>query len=101
MYGLPNYAQYIKCELSRQFLVGSVHMQVLYNKYGEGNSWGLITIVDNVVAYRDPLRGRLLINSVQADVTSLGPVQEVGGLIITGISRLWWKPATMPTKIAL
>ncbi len=43
MYGLPNYAQYIKCELSRQF----------------------------------------------ADVTPLGPVQEVGDLIITGISRPW------------
>jgi hypothetical protein len=50
---------------------------------------GLITIVDNVVTYRDPPGGRPLINTDQVDVKPLGPVQEVGGVIITEIPRLW------------
>jgi len=50
---------------------------------------GLITIVDNVVTYRDPPGGRPLINTDQVDVKPLGPIQEVGGVIITEIPRLW------------
>ena len=50
---------------------------------------GLITIVDNVVSYRDPPGGRPLINTDQVDIKPLGPIQEVGGVIITEIPRLW------------
>ena len=50
---------------------------------------GLITIVDNIVSYRDPPGGRPLINTDQVDIKPLGPVQEVGGVIITEIPRLW------------
>jgi hypothetical protein len=50
---------------------------------------GLITIVDNVVTYRDPPGGRPLIHTDQIDVKPLGPAQEVGAVIITEIPRLW------------
>jgi hypothetical protein len=50
---------------------------------------GLITIVDNVVTYRDPPGGRPLIHTDQVDNKPLGPIQEVGGVIITEIPRLW------------
>ena len=50
---------------------------------------GLITIVDHVVSYRDPPGGRPLINTDQVDIKPLGPIQEVGGVIITEIPRLW------------
>ena len=50
---------------------------------------GLITIVDNVVSYRDPPGGRPLINTDQVDVKPLGPVQEVGNAIINGIPKVW------------
>ena len=50
---------------------------------------GLITIVDNVVSYRDPPGGRPLINTDQIDRKPLGPIQEVGTVIITEIPRLW------------
>jgi hypothetical protein len=50
---------------------------------------GLITIVDNVVTYRDPPGGRPLINTEQVDVKPLGPLQEVGTVVITEIPRIW------------
>ena len=50
---------------------------------------GLITIVDNVVTYRDPPGGRPLIHTDQVDVKPLGPIQEVGTVIITEIPKLW------------
>ena len=50
---------------------------------------GLITIVDNVVTYRDPPGGRPLIHTDQVDLKPLGPLQEVGTVIITEIPRLW------------
>jgi hypothetical protein len=50
---------------------------------------GLITIVDNVVSYRDPPGGRPLINTDQIDSKPLGPIQEVGTVIMTEIPLLW------------
>jgi hypothetical protein len=50
---------------------------------------GLITIVDNVVSYRDPPGGRPLINTDQIDRKPLGPIQEVGTVIMTRIPMLW------------
>jgi hypothetical protein len=50
---------------------------------------GLITIVDDVVSYRDPPGGRPLINTEQIDIKPLGPIQEVGNVIITEIPKLW------------
>jgi hypothetical protein len=50
---------------------------------------GFITIVDNVVTYRDPPGGRPLIHTDQVDIKPLGPVQELGTVIITEIPRLW------------
>jgi hypothetical protein len=50
---------------------------------------GLITIVDGVVTYRDPSGGRPLIHTEQLETKPLGPLQEVGGVIITGIPKLW------------
>jgi hypothetical protein len=50
---------------------------------------GLIIIVDNVVTYRDPPGGRPLIHTDQIDVKPLGPIQEIGTVIITEIPRIW------------
>ena len=50
---------------------------------------GLIIIVDNVVTYRDPPGGRPLIHTDQIDVKPLGPIQEIGTVIITEIPKLW------------
>lgn len=50
---------------------------------------GLITIVDNVVSYRDPPGGRPLINSDEVDRKPLGPIQEAGTVIINGIPKVW------------
>jgi hypothetical protein len=50
---------------------------------------GLITIVDNIVTYRDPPGGRPLINSDETDRKPLGPVQEAGSAIINGIPKVW------------
>ena len=49
---------------------------------------GLITIVDNVVTYRDPPGGRPLINTEQIERKPLGPVQEVGTVIISDGPKL-------------
>jgi len=50
---------------------------------------GLITIVDNVVSYRDPPGGLPLISSEQIDRKPLGPIQEVGAMAISEIPRVW------------
>ena len=49
---------------------------------------GLITIVDNVVSYRDPPGGRPLINTEQIDRKPLGHIQEVGAVIISDGPKL-------------
>jgi hypothetical protein len=50
---------------------------------------GLITIVDNVVTYKDPPGGRPLIHTEQLDIKPLGPLQEVGGMVTTAIPKAW------------
>ncbi len=50
---------------------------------------GLITIVDNVVTYKDPSGGRPLMYSEQLDIKPLGPLQEVGTFFITTIPKAW------------
>ena len=50
---------------------------------------GLIIIVDNVVTYRDPPGGRPLIHTDQVDVKPLGPIQEIGTVIITELPRIF------------
>jgi hypothetical protein len=50
---------------------------------------GLITIVDNVVTYRDPPGGRPLINSDELDRKPLGPIQEAGSALINGLPKVW------------
>jgi len=50
---------------------------------------GLITIVDNVVTYRDPSGGRPLVYIEQVNVKPLGPVQELGNVIINEAQNLW------------
>lgn len=50
---------------------------------------GLITIVDDIVTYRDPPGGRPLIHTEQVDIKPLGPLQELGNVIIGAIPKLW------------
>ena len=50
---------------------------------------GLITIVDNVVTYRDPPGGRPLVYKEQIIVKPLGPVQELGNVIISEAPNIW------------
>jgi hypothetical protein len=50
---------------------------------------GLITIVDEVVSYRDPAGGRPLIRVEEVVNKPLGPAQEIGGVIITEVPKLW------------
>jgi hypothetical protein len=50
---------------------------------------GLITIVDDLVTYRDPAGGRPLIRLEEVVTKPLGPAQEMGGAIITEIPKLW------------
>ena len=50
---------------------------------------GLITIVDDVVSYRDPAGGRPMIRVEEVVVKPLGPLQEIGGVILTEIPRPW------------
>lgn len=42
---------------------------------------GLITIVDNVVTYRDPAGGRPSISTEEIQNRPLGPLQDIGGII--------------------
>ena len=44
---------------------------------------GLITIVDDVVSYRDPAGGRPSINTEDVQNKPLGPLQDIGG-VVTG-----------------
>lgn len=63
-----------------------------FKRHTVNSGWefkGLITLVDNVVTYRDPPGGRPLINTDQVDVKPLGPIQEVGSVIIAEIPVLW------------
>jgi hypothetical protein len=50
---------------------------------------GLITIVDDVVTYRDPAGGRPLVRTEEVVNKPLGPAQEIGGVIITEAPKLW------------
>ena len=50
---------------------------------------GLITIVDDVVTYRDLAGGRPLIKVEEVVVKPLGPLQEIGGVIMTEAPKLW------------
>ncbi|MBN1662559.1 MAG: hypothetical protein JW943_03050 [Deltaproteobacteria bacterium] len=50
---------------------------------------GFITIVDNVVTYRDLAGGRPFIKNEEIVKKPLGPLQEVGSVIITEIPKLW------------
>ena len=73
--------------------VGNFWLDIFtFKRHTVNTGWefrGLITIVDNVVSYRDPPGGRPLINTDQVDVKPLGPVQEVGNAIINGIPKVW------------
>jgi len=42
---------------------------------------GLITIVDDVVTYRDPAGGRPAISTEEIQKRPLGPLQDIGGLL--------------------
>lgn len=60
-----------------------------FKRHTENSGWefrGLITIVDNVVTYRDPPGGRPLIHTFQVEVKPLGPLQEIGGLVTSVLS---------------
>jgi hypothetical protein len=50
---------------------------------------GLITIVDEVVTYRDPAGGRPLVRMEEVVNKPLGPLQEIGGVIISEVPKLW------------
>lgn len=50
---------------------------------------GLITIVDDVVTYRDPAGGRPLVRTEEVVKRPLGPLQEVGTIAIGELPRLW------------
>jgi hypothetical protein len=50
---------------------------------------GLITIVDDVVTYRDPAGGRPMVKTEEFVNKPLGPVQEIGGAIVNGAPMLW------------
>jgi hypothetical protein len=50
---------------------------------------GLITIVDDVVTYRDPPGGRPMVRTEEVVNKPLGPLQEIGGIISTEAPRLW------------
>lgn len=51
---------------------------------------GLITIVDDVVSYRDPAGGRPVVRAEEVVTKPLGPLQEIGGAIATGIPARFW-----------
>lgn len=50
---------------------------------------GLITIVDGVVTYRDPPGGRPLVKTEEIVNKPLGPLQDIGGVIVTEAPKLW------------
>lgn len=50
---------------------------------------GLLTIVDNVVTYRDPAGGKPLVKTEEIDTKPLGPLQEIGSVIISEGRNFW------------
>lgn len=63
----------------------------VFKRHTEITGWefrGVITIVDNVVTYRDPPGGRPLIYTEQIDIKPLGPLQEIGNILIVEIPRI-------------
>lgn len=63
-----------------------------FKRHTEITGWefrGVITIVDRVVTYRDPPGGKPLVHTEQVDVRPLGPVQEVGNMLVSEIPRLF------------
>ncbi|MDQ1331502.1 MAG: hypothetical protein QG578_1770 [Thermodesulfobacteriota bacterium] len=50
---------------------------------------GLITIVDNVVTYRDPAGGKPLVITEEIETKPLGPLQEIGSAFLTESRNLW------------
>lgn len=50
---------------------------------------GLITIVDDLVTYRDPSAGRPSIKTEEIVKKPLGPLQEIGGLLPGAAPGLW------------
>jgi hypothetical protein len=51
---------------------------------------GLITIVDNVVSYRDPAGGRPRVRTEEVVNKPLGPLQDIGGAVVTTqIPKVW------------
>ncbi len=73
--------------------VGNFWLDLLsFKRHTVNTGWefrGLITIVDNVVSYRDPACGRPLVHTEQVDVKPLGPLQEIGSTLAVGIPKLW------------
>jgi len=51
---------------------------------------GLIAIVDDVVSYRDPAGGRPVYRAEEVEKKPLGPLQEIGGVITTGLTSTLW-----------
>ncbi|MBU0483405.1 MAG: hypothetical protein KKB30_02690 [Proteobacteria bacterium] len=49
---------------------------------------GLITIVDNVVTYKDPAGGKPLLRKEEIKNKPLGPLQEIGNIIVSGAQDL-------------
>jgi hypothetical protein len=50
---------------------------------------GLITIVDDVVTYRDPAGGRPLIRKEEFEKKPLGPLQDIGKVVISEAPGYW------------
>jgi hypothetical protein len=62
-----------------------------FKRHSVNTGWefrGLITIVDDLVTYKDPPGGRPLIHTEQVDIKPLGPAQEIGAAIISVIPTL-------------
>jgi hypothetical protein len=63
-----------------------------FKRHIESTGWefrGLIIIVDNIVTYRDPPGGKPLIHTDQVDIKPLGPIQEIGNVLVSEIPRLF------------
>jgi hypothetical protein len=63
-----------------------------FKRHTIGTGWefkGLITIVDDVVTYRDPAGGRPLVTTEEIQKKPLGPLQEIGSIFTTKAESLW------------
>lgn len=63
-----------------------------FKRHTIGSGWefrGLITIVDGVVTYRDPVGGKPLVITEEIVKKPLGPLQEIGSLLVTETPNLW------------